>query len=52
MRESQLQNYSYFTAKIANSKYRNQKKLVGMQLKIFKDYFNYNRMTDFLFELR
>jgi hypothetical protein len=48
MREKQLPNFCSFSAKLTNSKYECQKKDLGMQLKYFRDYFNYNRMPDFL----
>ncbi len=49
MREKQMYMLSSFAAKMPNSKYVNQKRQLEVELKIFRDHFNYNKSTGFLF---
>lgn len=46
MREKQLHNFSSFSAKLTNSKYGYQKRNLGLQLRYFRDFFNYNKSID------
>jgi len=49
MKNEQLQDFS-FTATMTNSKYVSQKKNLEIGLKIFRNYFNYSKMSEFLIE--
>ncbi|HSA07143.1 MAG TPA: hypothetical protein P5556_08165 [Candidatus Gastranaerophilales bacterium] len=50
MREKQMQALCSFTAKMTNSKYVNEKKKLGNQLKLFRNFFNYNKISNFMSE--